>query len=783
MAINRYDTPAQDKYFNTYVPLPYEQLMATVGARQSQLTKAQDMLAQTAENAKNLKYIPGTQDELDVKNYLSNIDNLVNKFYTSDMTNPVVRQQLMSQFNSMTDRTHLQNIQTSASNWEANNKIRANEIANGTYSPYLDQDPANNPDFSSRSGVYQYTTPKFESYIPEAQRFWANVHPHVFLDKNGNPLTTPEGYNKEGYSEEYNKAYIGKNWGSFAQTPTGRSWIEHELRSRGLEDTNQNREAIATELLLNQQPTGSSLTGSRYPQGSSSSTRRGDRDAEWWFYKGAQNQAGDSRSNKQAIEKDRKQYQQNLLDLDKVNAQLDLLKKDTVDVKDIRYVTLQDAKDKLEGDIGKHEEVENKINTETQKILDENAEVLKNKYAQKIVDNLGGDIGSVKKIIDANINKELGKGVRKEGFDFGALTVSGFARGVSVVPYIGQLVINKIHRGINKLGVLSDTDKNNLIKAAQNAVQERQLSGNPTFGELLGAARQTITDYAKNNKKTWGQDVYNSIVDKSFVNQMEQLDEGLTDLNNNMDKAREEALGKVYNYNVSTAMVKPLNYVMRNGQKYIVDEEGNSYLSQMDDLGETVKTNPGSFDIEDVSDGKRIKQDKNFKTSIQKIMATYDPLPGSINPTIDKDGNIHVQLAYQISSPTAQGEPIKKFDVKISDPALIRGLAQDYRAAGYNGAFTRLSFGNIHKDVEVHANSSTPYDYSLLKPSMDGGEPEIVSVRVKRDGATYVVESPSNPNVPAREIAADGTFRNLVFNTKEELESWLYSKQTSLLFD
>ena len=105
MPITQYSSPAQDKYFNTYVPLPYEQLMATVGARQAQVAKGQDALTSTYEDTKNLKYIPGTANEQYVKEYISNVSGLVDKYISADMSDPIVQQQVSSRFNKMTDRT------------------------------------------------------------------------------------------------------------------------------------------------------------------------------------------------------------------------------------------------------------------------------------------------------------------------------------------------------------------------------------------------------------------------------------------------------------------------------------------------------------------------------------------------------------------------------------------------------------------------------------------------------------------------------------------------------
>lgn len=266
--ISKYDSPAQDKYINTYVPLPYEQIMATVASRQAQVDREQDMLNKTYEDTQNLKYIPGTKDEQYVRDYLGKTGSIVNKYFGADLSDPIVKQQMRTEFNNITDRTALQDIQTSYGNWAQNNKIKAQLKATGKYSEYLDQDPSIDPEFSSANGqVYNYTTPQFESYLPEAKAFWGNVKSSVLKDEKGNYRHTPEGYNISGYDPGEMKSYATLNWGTFDKTPTGNATITHILRSQGLDENNQdNRKAIATELLYNERPIGTSIEGSRTPE-------------------------------------------------------------------------------------------------------------------------------------------------------------------------------------------------------------------------------------------------------------------------------------------------------------------------------------------------------------------------------------------------------------------------------------------------------------------------------------------------------------------------------------
>lgn len=793
--INKYDVPAQDRYIDTYVDLPYAELMSTIGARQAQLDKAQDMLSKTYEDTQNLRYIPGTKNEEYVKDYISNVNSLVDKYYTSDMTNPIVKQQLRREFNNITDKTKLQNIQTNYANWMANNQIRQKQIAEGTYSPYLDEDPANNPEFGANDEIYNFTTPRFESYIPEAQSFWSNVKPSILKDpKTGEYIHTPEGYNIEGYDETSNRAYAESNWGTFAETPTGRAWIKHELGARGLEDTDVNRQEIATELLLNMQPTGTSLTGSRLPvegkQGKRGSTVPVDR--EWWIRQGAVNQKNDPRNIKQVIAKEQEEYKQNLTDLSLIEDNLNKLIEDNINENDVRYATLLEAKNKIENDISRYEQTESEINKKTEEIIDRKSNMVMNEFVPKLLKTFGiednDEAAKRLKPLIKNMTSEFREegfvsGIKQLGVEAGALSVKANATGIAAIPYIGQLVRNQFHREINKLGILSKNDRIELKRSIDKAVEDVQSLNNPTFTELVSAVYKTVKNYYKETKVTWGKDTYESIVSKSFVYQMEQLDEDLDRIEKDTQSAADEARQEIYNYNISDVWAKPLNYTMESGQPIITDSDGQKHFSQFAKFGQAVKLSPSSYIIEDISDGNRIKKDKDFNTKLQNVMAKYEPLPGTINPRIDKEGNIHVILPYQISSPTAEGDPIKKFDVTLNDDATIDGLADDYYAAQYYDTYVRLRYRNLHKEIEIHANSDKGHDYTLYMATEDG-YPEPVSIRAKRVGSQYIIESDKDPNQPAKEYAPDGSgmFRELRFDTKEELENWLYVKQTNFLF-
>lgn len=242
--VNRYSTPAQDRYFNTYIPLPYEQLMTTVAGRQAQLSKEQDQLNKTYEDTKNLRYIPGTQDEKYVRDYLGKVDNLVQNYISADLTDPIVKQKMMSQFSNITNRQDIQNVQDSWGNWMANNKYKSELKSQGLYDPSIDEDPASDPNFSTIGGsVYNYTTSPYKNPRPSAETYFNNLD-NTYLGED-NTFMWSGVWDKEIASVAEAK------WNEFSNTSEGNLYIKKIAKEQGLDYNDPaERKRIATEYLI-----------------------------------------------------------------------------------------------------------------------------------------------------------------------------------------------------------------------------------------------------------------------------------------------------------------------------------------------------------------------------------------------------------------------------------------------------------------------------------------------------------------------------------------------------
>lgn len=90
MAVNRYDTPSRSNYFNTFIPLPLDQITALGMQRQEDLTRKQEAMGKALDQYSLVDYITNSKDQEWVQNeYLPKLQKLAEIGMTTDLSNPV----------------------------------------------------------------------------------------------------------------------------------------------------------------------------------------------------------------------------------------------------------------------------------------------------------------------------------------------------------------------------------------------------------------------------------------------------------------------------------------------------------------------------------------------------------------------------------------------------------------------------------------------------------------------------------------------------------------------
>lgn len=181
MPISQYDSPAQSNFVSTYSPIPFNELMQAGAIKQKQYETGLDNLMQTYEDTHNLKYIPGSKDEQYIKNeVIPTAKTIVDKYSNMDLSDPVVRRQMRTDFNTNIDKNRIKDIQDSHAGWQENQKWRQKLKAEGKYQDFLDT-PDTGYD-TSITGTYQKLTPAAMDFRKEAEEYFNNIEGDSYTD-------------------------------------------------------------------------------------------------------------------------------------------------------------------------------------------------------------------------------------------------------------------------------------------------------------------------------------------------------------------------------------------------------------------------------------------------------------------------------------------------------------------------------------------------------------------------------------------------------------------------
>ena len=160
--INRYDTPAESNYFNTFVPLPLDQITALGMKRQEDLERKQDMFSRSVDDASMIDYVPGSVDESRVKNeFLPQIQKLAEEAMSIDLSNPVEWAKYSTKIKRLSVSDEIKRIEQSSAGYKQALAIANEQRMRGVYNPLLDDTLKRAQSLDSRNEIF--------NYVPESQ--------------------------------------------------------------------------------------------------------------------------------------------------------------------------------------------------------------------------------------------------------------------------------------------------------------------------------------------------------------------------------------------------------------------------------------------------------------------------------------------------------------------------------------------------------------------------------------------------------------------------------------
>lgn len=191
--LNRYDSPAESNYFNTFVPLPLDQITALGMKRQEDLERRQDVASKYIDEASMIDYIPGSKDEERVKNeFLPEIQRLAEEAMSVDLSNPVEWAKYSTRLKRLSLSDDIKRIEQSAAGYKQALAIAKEQRLKGVYNPLLDDTSKMARGWDSQSGIFDYTPEsqinKSKLFEPYYQNIGQDYSSRVNVGTEENPL-------------------------------------------------------------------------------------------------------------------------------------------------------------------------------------------------------------------------------------------------------------------------------------------------------------------------------------------------------------------------------------------------------------------------------------------------------------------------------------------------------------------------------------------------------------------------------------------------------------------
>jgi hypothetical protein len=180
---NRYDQaqPAQDSYFNTFVPLPMEQLTALGMSRKQDLEKNQALVNKAQDATANIQVAPGTKDEITRNKIISDMSNLSMKYANVDLTQPSELQNFRRELRQTVDPNLVNTMEQTHQGYLRYMSAVDKLSQDGEYNPQLDKNKLSSWD-SATMGAFSYMPRAYKGKASLFEPLLKNLKPNETID-------------------------------------------------------------------------------------------------------------------------------------------------------------------------------------------------------------------------------------------------------------------------------------------------------------------------------------------------------------------------------------------------------------------------------------------------------------------------------------------------------------------------------------------------------------------------------------------------------------------------
>ena len=137
MAVNRFDRPIDSQFINTYVPIPFEQMMQAGAMKQQRYDQSAAAMDASVARAEQITAIPNSRDALERDAALDRIYSIRDKYAGKDLSNSMVIRQLNNEIRSAVKPADIKKWESSFAGYENYKKNEAAMTARGqrVYNP------------------------------------------------------------------------------------------------------------------------------------------------------------------------------------------------------------------------------------------------------------------------------------------------------------------------------------------------------------------------------------------------------------------------------------------------------------------------------------------------------------------------------------------------------------------------------------------------------------------------------------------------------------------------
>lgn len=218
--INTYDQPAQAQFINTYVPIPFQEMMAAGQMKQERYDKAAGATDAMIGALDEIVAIPNSRDELRAKEYADKMRNIRDKYITRDLSDPFVQRELSNEINRNINKQDIRHIQESYQGYLNYNKMLSQFELEGRPTPAWARQRFEGYD-STRSGVFTGNPEAYKDPLAATQEFLNNLKPDFIgsREETVNGVKTGRIFSMSGITTNRIKDHVNKNIDAFMSLP------------------------------------------------------------------------------------------------------------------------------------------------------------------------------------------------------------------------------------------------------------------------------------------------------------------------------------------------------------------------------------------------------------------------------------------------------------------------------------------------------------------------------------------------------------------------------------